>query len=119
MINDVNSAVPGSVERLLTILNQAGGPLALTDFAYNSFTPPPGGPGTGPANPASLDSATRKFTWNTVGSPMGSYKWTYTATNSYGSDGGSITVNITVPEPAALSLVGLTLIGLGFIRRRR
>jgi PEP-CTERM motif-containing protein len=94
------------------------GPVSLANFAFDSFTPPPGGSGTGPANPASLDSPTQKFTWNTVGSPLGTYKWTYTAQNIYGLDGGSITVRITVPEPATLSLLGVSLIGLGFTRRR-
>jgi hypothetical protein len=119
VIDNVNANVPGLVERQLTIQSYPiGGAVTLSNFAFNSFTPPPGGSGAGPANPASLDSATQKFTWNTVGSPLGSYKWTYTAQNSFGSDSGSITVNITIPESATCSLAGLTLVGLGFVRRR-
>jgi hypothetical protein len=85
-----------------------------------------------PAFPATL-SPTGQFQWNTVGSDRGQvgngvhYSWSATATNSAGSDTDvAITLilidaddNGGIPEPATAVLVGLAMIGLvGMIRRR-
>lgn len=115
-INNVNANNPGFVEHTVQFNGIAG---TLGNFAFDSFVPPLGGSGTGPATPATLNTSTRKFNWNTIGSPLGTYKWTFTATNNFGFDNGSITVNITVPEPATCSLLALSLAGcLALIRRR-
>jgi hypothetical protein len=77
------------------------------------------GPGN-PVNAATL-SPTGAFEWHTLGSARpGSYSWTATATNEFGSDTDvAISLNLIVPEPATLSLVGLAMIGfVGFVGRR-
>ncbi len=48
---------------------------------------------------------------NNTGSPSGSNSWLF------GVD--SVTFSSSVPEPASLALVGVGLVGLGLVRRRR
>lgn len=116
VINNVDPNNPGFVEHTVQFNGLAG---TLSGFAFDSFVAAPGSSGTGPAIPATLNTSTRKFNWNTIGSPLGTYKWTFNATNNYGFDTGSITVNVTVPEPTIAVLLGLAFVGcLSIIRRR-
>ena len=95
-------------------------PLIWSNFTFDSFVPAPGESGTGPTTPATFNTSSRQFSWNTVGSPLGTYKWLVTATNDYGADVGSITVHITaVPEPATITLLGFALAALYNCNRRR
>jgi hypothetical protein len=88
------------------------------NLQFDSYVPAAGATGSGPVTPPTLDTAQRKFHWDTVGSPLGSYKWLVTATNSSGSSSGTITVNVTVPEPATLTLIGLAFSCVIFRCRR-
>lgn len=86
-------------------------------ITWGSLTPVAGNPTV--ATAPSL-SAAGVFTWDSKQSPYGSYAWDVTATNAGGSDVGRISINLVVPEPATISLVGLMTIGLvGLFRRRR
>lgn len=111
MIDNVVAEEPGSIHYRLATYSSS----LLDNLRFDSYVPPPGGAGSGPANSASLDLSdfSYYFNWNTRGSPLGTYKWLYTARNEFGSDDGSITVRITqVPEPASWWLAA---IGMGWI----
>lgn len=78
-------------------------------------------------NPASLDPVTGQFTWNPVGSKAGPknsgtvvYEWTATATNASGTSPATLAIRVTlIPEPATIALMGLAMVGMvGVIRRR-
>lgn len=86
-------------------------------ISWGSLTPVAGNPA--PVNLPTL-GADGAFAWNSAGSPFGQYSWDVTATNSAGSDVGRLSVNLVVPEPATLSLIGLAMLGLaGLFGRRR
>jgi hypothetical protein len=116
VINNVNANVPGSVTHTFSAYGSST--ITWSDFQFESYTPAFGGSGTGATNPAAFDPSTRQFTWNSVGSPIGIYKWNVTATNFLGSDQGTLTVNVTIPEPATALLAGLLAIALGCYRRQ-
>lgn len=93
--------------------------LDFDDIANPDYTP-----GFGAINPdivfsnqptLGLDGS---FEWNTTGAKPGTYEWGITGTNGDGSDGGLVTVEVTVPEPATFALCGLALVGLVGLRRR-
>ena len=106
-IDNVNANIPGSIHHQIQVsaLNSL---IMIGSFQFDSYAPAPGVSGTGPAIPAALDNtdaSTYFFNWNTIGSPLGTYKWTFTAYAGGFSDDGSLTVRITaVPEPGTLVL---------------
>lgn len=59
------------------------------------------------------------FSWNSHGSPYGDYTFSATARNSAGTSVGTLSIELIVPEPATMSLVGLAMIGLVGLGRRR
>lgn len=125
-IDNVNASVPGFLHHQLQISNQAPGQpyfFDVTNFKLDSYVPGPGASGTGPATAPTIemaDASTYYFDWNTVGSPLGTYKWTFTASNFLGGDDGSLTIRITaVPEPASVALVLLGIMAVVSNRGRR
>jgi hypothetical protein len=74
--------------------------------------------GPTPASQPTINS-TGQFSWASHNSPFGTYVFTVQATNAAGNDTGTLTVELIVPEPATLSLVGLAMIGLVGLMRRR
>jgi hypothetical protein len=124
---NIDANNPGFIERTITgtVILPSGfsplGPGSWTGFGFDSFVPPGGSGSPFTAQPATFDPATSKFHWNTVGAPLGTYQWHVTATVQGYTGLGFITAHITaVPEPQALTLVGLAVIaGLGYARQRR
>jgi hypothetical protein len=59
------------------------------------------------------------FQWHVGGAARpGTYVWDATITNSIGADTTRFTVELLVPEPATMSLIGLAMIGLIGLRKR-
>lgn len=120
VINNVNASDPGIVSHFFTANDPDLDPLTWSGPTFLDYQAAYGGGGPGPANPAAFDTGTREFTWNTVGSPRGIYRWAVTASDGQLSDEGTITVHVTeVPEPSAIGLCSLAVVGLiGAFRRR-
>lgn len=71
-----------------------------------------------------FNTATQAFSWNTTGCAAGTYIYQMQASDGSLTDAGVLTINLaqrgtTVPEPATLSLVALSLFGLSAARRRK
>jgi hypothetical protein len=95
------------------------GPFTWDELTLISYTPRFQKPGTGPALAPTL-SPSGLFTWNSIGSPTGIYVWSARVTDPGGlSDVGTFLVQAIIPEPATVTLVGLSMMALvGFTRRR-
>jgi hypothetical protein len=102
-----------AITQQLNAANGAGGTWsALTSSAGN------------PSQAASLSPA-GVFTWNPLGSQRGPkgngvvYSWRATVTTAGGTDTDVALTLSLIPEPATVSLIGLAMIGLvGLVRRR-
>ena len=116
----VNNVVAGDfVTHTFTANEPDGDTVTWNGFAFDSYTPAYGGQGTGPAAAANFIAGSQDFSWNSLGSPRGIYKWLVTANDKDGSDAGCITIHVTsVPEPVTASLLGLAALGLLRYRRR-
>jgi hypothetical protein len=108
----------------LMLMDTAPGipPVTWSDLMNFSYEPafgaaPPSSPGI--HHQPTWDPLTQKFNWDTSGSSPGRYMWEVTASNAFGEDSAKITVDLMIPEPATIWLVGLTMIGLFGTARRR
>jgi hypothetical protein len=112
MIADINLGDTANAIIRHTFAN-TGGPITSWTIA----------PLTGsPAFPATI-SQTGMFEWHTGGSARSAtgvpYSWTITATGPGGADPAVLSLELVIPEPATMSLIGLAMVGLvGFARRR-
>jgi hypothetical protein len=88
-----------------------------TPITWEGLTLVAGGPT--PPNAATL-SNTGLFSWNAAQAPLGRYQWDVTARNAAGTDVGRIAIDVVIPEPATISLIGLAMLGVaGIFRRHR
>lgn len=120
-IDNVNANVPGSIHHQFAA-DAPGSLVLISNLKLDSYVPAPGTSGTGPAIAAVLNNtgSTNFFDWNTVGSPLGTYKWSYTASAALAQANGSLTVRITaVPEPASVVLMLLGVMAVVSNRGRR
>jgi hypothetical protein len=69
---------------------------------------------------AFVNPATGEFSWDTNGNTsVGPYSAVIRASNTSGSDEGTLSFEIFVPEPASCALFGIAMVGcFGLIRRR-
>jgi len=116
----INAVVGQTINQTVTGTDPDSGDDVTLSFLSNSgptvnlpftFTPAAAG------NPT-----TGTFTWDTTGSPLGTYTFNIRGSDGSLTDIGQITVNLTagnlVPTPTA-AFVGLPILAAGLLRRRR
>jgi hypothetical protein len=116
IVNDFHTMVAGPNNVIATTITTLQGdePIIWSDLSNFTYTP---GFGAGPGSPGISiqpvwNPLMQSFTWNTSGSTSGTYAWNVTATNAGGSDAGSISIDVILPEPSSLVLLGLALTAL-------
>jgi hypothetical protein len=88
-------------------------PITYHDFVVN-------GPyDTSPVNAPMLSSAGELLWQTTTSDVLGWYYFDVTATNSFGSDTGRISLRLQIPEPATIAMLSLAMLAVGgWVRRR-
>lgn len=115
LVGDMNLNTPNPTIVTGTLPAADDGGVANLSWMFDGAPTGPGAPWVAPT----LDPATGLFTWNVSGSKGGLYTFPIKATDVGGlSDGGLLTVNVIVPEPASLCLLGLALAGFAGFRRK-
>jgi hypothetical protein len=128
----ISGMVGGGDTPVIPVVTDAPAGLAGTagaqfshQFATSAGTPPITWEGlTKVSGPSSLNAPTLSpaglFSWNAAQAQVGTFVWDVTARNAAGTDVGRISINIVIPEPATISLIGLAMVGLvGVFRRHR
>jgi hypothetical protein len=118
-IDNVDPNDPGMVMTTLTASPDSlvPGPYYWSfPYGFSHYQPAPGASRTGAAVQPTIDPITGKFSWNTVGSPLGIYTWGVSAENVLGNGLGFVTLTL-VPEPATFALIGLAFSCAVFRRR--
>jgi hypothetical protein len=115
--NNINPNTPGTLTHQFAVTTFS--PTTYTGPYFDSYIPDAGAAGSGPATPPTFDPSARTFNWFTSGSPAGTYRWHIIGANDWGSDVGYITAHVTVPEPGAVTLFGMSSLGIFGVTRRR
>ena len=125
LMGDMSQNGPGVPTTVFGTPSATDNQLPGTPLAWVLQGSDAGNPGV-PHHAPTVDPNTGLFSWDVDGSKAGLYKFTYQATDNglpgNGgplSDTGLVSVNVIVPEPATMTMIGLALVGcVGLIRRR-
>jgi hypothetical protein len=99
----------GLVEGIVTVDEE---PLEWSELLYPTYKPQPNAPGTAPIGiqVPNWNADTQQFSWNMHGAQPGIYSWIVKANNEHGLGAGAIEVQILVPEPSAMALLGVAAV---------